>query len=90
MAQERPIAVCPECGWVIPVGGRAELIGERCGRRIDGRRCQGVYTTAPRRKDWAECPTCVSEGEVSGRRCPTCQGVGWFYQLDRYGNPISN
>jgi hypothetical protein len=56
-----PVAVCTRCGKYSYNGG---VINERCGQRISGKRCKGMYQSAIGRDDWARCAVC------GGRRPP--------------------
>jgi DnaJ-class molecular chaperone len=86
MAREHPpIAVCPECGSYIPVGGRAELINERCANK----NCRSSYTTAMNPSDWKLCNACCGDGFAADKKCLVCNGAGFVYQRDRLGGLIS-
>jgi DnaJ-class molecular chaperone len=87
VVREKPLAVCPECHTSITKDGNVRRIMEPCGRKIDGRRCKGVFTTAMGPNDWKLCPACFGDGIANDKKCQMCVGSGWIYQRDRLGYP---
>jgi hypothetical protein len=71
-----PIGICTGCKTPI---SNSILINERCDRRFDGVRCNGVYRGALDYNDWKRCPTCQGSGLRVKKRCEECQGTGWQY-----------
>jgi hypothetical protein len=54
----KPTAFCTRCG---AVSYNATLINGNCGRRIGGKRCHGINTTADE-SDLIECTVCKAPG----------------------------
>ena len=71
-----PIAICTRCKTPI---SNAILINDRCGKRFDGVRCNGVYRSALNYADWKKCAACAGSGLHAKKRCEDCQGTGWQY-----------
>ena len=74
--KQKPVAVCTQCG---ENSFNATQINQRCHKRINGKRCQGVFGSAIGVNDWGKCPSCQTEGYVNGLKCNHCSGVGWFF-----------
>lgn len=62
-----PIAVCTKCGKYT---SHAPSINNRCSNQINGKRCQGIFSSAISNSDWEKCPSC------SGSGCDNCQKFG--------------
>jgi DnaJ-class molecular chaperone len=73
-----PVAVCTNCGAPLPKD-QAQLIGELCRRKIDGRRCQGTYSSTLNHSDWMQCKLCKGTGSKGNSKCDLCRGSGWNY-----------
>jgi hypothetical protein len=72
-----PIGICTGCKTPI---SNSILLNERCDRRFDGVRCNGVYRGALDYADWKRCETCAGSGLHPGKkRCDECHGNGWQY-----------
>ena len=72
-----PVGVCTRCGNRTT---SAEFINQRCGRRINGKRCDGAYGSAIRPDDWAKCRDCGATGWTGQEKCASCNGSGWTYE----------
>ncbi len=75
MSQQKPCAVCTDCGHV---SYSLNLINGPCGRTVGGKRCRGVNGSRLNTDDWAECDGCAGSGCANGSRCVRCDGAGWM------------
>jgi len=76
MKKQTPVAVCTNCKAYTT---NVTSINERCNKKYDGKRCQGVWGSAIAPNDWEECSTCHAAGKISESKCEHCDGYGWFY-----------
>ncbi len=78
MMEQRPlpVAICTRCGKRTT---SAEFINQRCGNRVNGKRCDGIYGSALKPDDWKPCHYCGGSGHT-GEKCVACNGSGWLYQ----------
>jgi hypothetical protein len=74
MKRPVPITVCTACG---NAGYNLTLTNRRCGKYVNGGRCEGTNSSASGENDWEECIFCRAIGVERNASCMRCSGVGW-------------
>src|SRR6266436_6244237 len=84
MEKPLPVTSCTLCG---KAGYNISLTNVQCEQRFNGKRCRGVNQSAIAIHDWAKCPTCNGQGNLTpwtglDENCVRCDGAGWLFVRD--------